>query len=111
METIKSFVYLDEHKMYSLYSQIFEGLTESLTSYTSDTKEEGALRDDGVEAGRLTSQNLGAERATEERKYLHDYSYIQFESALHSSWEANVNLIGRCHSARIRLRQHEFRRG
>lgn len=85
MEAIKSFVYLDEYKMYSLSSQIFEGLTESLTSYRSDTKEEEDIRDDRVEAGRSTAQNFAAEMATQERKYLHDYSYIRFESALQSS--------------------------
>ena len=84
MASIKSFVYLDEYKMYSLSSQIFEGLTASLTSYSSDTKDE-EFRVDEDEAGRATAQNLGAERATQEQKYLHDYSYIRFESALQSS--------------------------
>ena len=78
MDAIKSFVYLDEYKMYSLSSQIFKGLIESLTSYSSDTKERGEVNNDVVE-------NLAAERTTQERKYLHDYSYIRFESALQSS--------------------------
>ena len=33
MQKIKSFIYLDEYKMYSISSQIFEGVTESLMSY------------------------------------------------------------------------------
>jgi hypothetical protein len=28
MDNIKSFIYLDEYKMYSISSQLFEGLTE-----------------------------------------------------------------------------------
>ena len=28
MNSIKSFIYLDEYKMYSISSQLFEGLTE-----------------------------------------------------------------------------------
>ena len=85
MDTIKSFAYLDEYKMYSLSSQIFQGLTESLTSYSSDTKEQGEFHNDVAESGPFIAQNLAAERATQERKYLHDYSYIKFESALQSS--------------------------
>ena len=38
MQAIKSFIYLDEYKMYSISSQIFEGVTESLMSYTKLTQ-------------------------------------------------------------------------
>ena len=41
MQMIKSFVYLDEYKMYSISSQIFEGITESLMSYQESTTEKG----------------------------------------------------------------------
>ena len=85
MDTIKSFAYLDEYKMYSLSSQIFEGLTESLTRYSSDTKEQGEVQNDVAEGAPTTTRNLGVERATQERKYLHDYAYIRFESALQLS--------------------------
>lgn len=30
MKSIKSFVYLDEDKMYSISSQLFEGITDSI---------------------------------------------------------------------------------
>ena len=103
MDAIKSFVYLDEYKMYSLSSQIFKGLIESLTSYSSDTKERGEVNNDVVE-------NLVAERTTQERKYLHDYSYIRFESALPVIREANFDSIVRKPSTRYRFRQREFRR-
>ena len=33
MRTVKSFVYLDEYKMYSISSQLFGGLTEYLIDY------------------------------------------------------------------------------
>ena len=32
MDNIKSFIYLDEYKMYSISSQLFEGLTEYILS-------------------------------------------------------------------------------
>ena len=39
MAGIKSFLYLDEYKMYSISSQILEGLTESLINIRGASKE------------------------------------------------------------------------
>lgn len=36
----KLFIYLDEYKMYSLSSQLFEGLTEEIVQISSRSKEE-----------------------------------------------------------------------
>ena len=39
MQAIKSFLYLDEYKMYSISSQLFEGLTEFSMDYRGTTNE------------------------------------------------------------------------
>ena len=85
METIKSLVYLDEYKMYSLSSQMFGGLTESLTNYRSNAQEVGEQQTDPSDPSRLLAGILSSETATQERKYLHDHLYSRFESELKGS--------------------------
>lgn len=82
MQKIKSFIYLDEYKMYSISSQIFEGITESLTSYQGYTTEKGEQQKGPVASGRVMADILKSESRTQEKKYLHDYSYTLFEEQL-----------------------------
>ena len=83
MQGIKSFVYLDEYKMYSISSQIFGGLTEYLIDYQGTTKEEDESQRGPLGSGRVMADILKSESRTEERKYLHDYSYTLFEQRLY----------------------------
>lgn len=76
---IKSFIYLDEYKMYSISSQIFEGLTESITSYSKNSGEERERQKGPIGSGRILADIISKESSTEERKFLHDYSYSLFE--------------------------------
>ena len=82
MRAIKSFVYLDEYKMYSISSQIFGGLTEYLIDYQGTTKEEDESQRGPLGSGRVMADILKSESRIEERKYLHDYSYTLFEQYL-----------------------------
>ena len=85
MQMIKSFVYLDEYKMYSISSQIFEGITESLMSYQESTTEKGEEQKGPIGSGRIMADILKSESGTQEKKYLHDYSYTLFEEHLRKS--------------------------
>ncbi len=80
MKNIRAFIYLDKHKMYSISSQIFEGLTEYIVDYTNDRNEDihAAQNTDGLILGHI----LGKELGTESKKFLHDYSYSIFEKQL-----------------------------
>ena len=85
MQKIKSFIYLDEYKMYSISSQIFEGITESLVSYQGSTTEKEEEQKGEFGSGRIMADILKSESGTEEKKYLHDYSYTLFEDHLRES--------------------------
>ncbi len=85
MEKIKSFIYLDEYKMYSISSQIFEGITEYLIDYQEDAKEERESRPVPTGSGRIMADILKSESGTQEKRYLHDYSYKIFEDHLRES--------------------------
>ena len=85
MQTIKSFIYLDEYKMYSISSQIFEGITEYFIDYRGATKEEEETQKGPISSGRIMADILKSESGTQEKKYLHDYSYKLFEDRLAES--------------------------
>jgi hypothetical protein len=79
---IKSFIYVDEYKMYSISSQIFNGLTEYVTSYSQQGRDDLERQDGPVGSGRILADIISKQSSTEERKFLHDYSYNLFEEQL-----------------------------
>lgn len=85
MQIIKSFIYLDEYKMYSISSQIFEGITEYLIDYRGTTNEQKEVQKGQLGSGRIMADILKAESGIKEKKYLHDYSYKLFEDHLKES--------------------------
>ena len=85
MQAIKNFLYLDEYKMYSISSQIFEGITEYLIDYRGTAKEETERQSGPIGSGRVLADILKSASGTQERKYLHDYSYTLFEDRLKQS--------------------------
>ena len=82
MSGIKSFLYLDEYKMYSISSQILEGLTESLINVRGTSKEDEERQTGPFGSGRVIAEIWQQESRQHERKYLHDYSYTLFEQHL-----------------------------
>ena len=91
MTEIKNFFYLDEYRMYSISSQIFEGITEYLTNFTSSSTEESKQQGGPFGSGRVLADILRSESGSNERKYLHDFSYTLLER--HLSNENKVLLI------------------
>jgi hypothetical protein len=79
---IKSFIYLDEYKMYSISSQIFEGLTEYVINHSKNSKQDLESQEGPVGSGRVLADIISRESSVEERKFLHDYSYNLFEKKL-----------------------------
>ena len=79
---IKSFLYLDEYKMYSISSQLFGGLTEYLIDYQGTTKKTEEKQGGPPASGRVMADILKSESMTQQRKYLHDYSYTLLERRL-----------------------------
>ena len=82
MQAIRSFLYLDDYRMYSISSQIFEGITEYLIDFHGTTEEESEQQRGPIGSGRVMADILKSESTTQERKYLHDYSYNLFEGHL-----------------------------
>ncbi|MBV5261495.1 hypothetical protein FLX56_24075 [Synechococcus moorigangaii CMS01] len=68
--------------MYSISSQIFEGLTEYLMTKSSqeDEQHENRLGPEG--SGRLIGDIIKKNSTIEEKKFLHDHSFDLFENKL-----------------------------
>ena len=82
MATVKNLLYLDEYKMYSVSSQLFGGLTEYLTSVEERSEAQNDQQSGPFWSGRMMADILRSRTSTEERKFLHDYSYTLFENEL-----------------------------
>ena len=82
MSGIKNFIYLDEYKMYSISSQIFEGITEYLVDHKKEISQGSETQKGPILSGRILADMLVAETGKQEKKYLHDYSYKLFEERL-----------------------------
>lgn len=81
-EKIKSFIYLDEYKLASLSSQIFEGMTEYILKSVSDTHTEKNTQKGGFATGNVMGDALTEGNASSEKRFLHDFAYTKFETKL-----------------------------
>lgn len=79
---IKSYIYLDNNKMYSLSSQLFEGITQYIMKEQSDTYEEEHSQKGELLSGRLMADMIMQKDAKSEMKYLHDFAFNLFEQEL-----------------------------
>lgn len=79
---IKNFLYLDEEKMYSLSSQIFEGVTEYILSESTNETEDAETQKGPIGSGRILGDILRQSDRQTEKKFLNDYSYTLFEKKL-----------------------------
>jgi hypothetical protein len=68
--------------MYSISSQIFEGLTEYVISHSKNSDKDLESQEGPIGSGRVLADIISRESSTEERKFLHDYSYNLFEEKL-----------------------------
>lgn len=79
---IKNFIYLNEDKMYSLSSQLFEGVTEYVLNESSSTTEDSEEQKGPVGSGKLLGDILKNSERNTVKKFLNDYSYNIFENEL-----------------------------
>lgn len=80
MAIVRSFVYLDEQKLYSYSSQIFEGLTEYIVNTRTKGREES---DSGPSVqGQILANIFREQSSTEEKKFLFDHAYKLLEDRL-----------------------------
>jgi hypothetical protein len=79
---IKNFIYLDEEKMYSLSSQLFEGVTEYVLNESASGTEKTEEQKGPVGSGRVLGDILKNSERNTEKKFLNDYSYTIFEKKL-----------------------------
>lgn len=82
MEKIRSFLYLDNYKMYSISSQLFEGLTEYIVKNEREGNHESESQKGPFGSGRILGDIIQKSLEQTEKKFLHDYSYNLFEKAL-----------------------------
>ena len=82
MEKIRSFLYLDNYKMYSISSQLFEGLTEYIVTSKGAENTETETQKGNIASGRVLGDIIQKSTNQTEKKFLHDYSYNLFEKAL-----------------------------
>lgn len=81
-QSIKSFIYLDDYKLYSLSSQMFQGFTEYIISGSTASTEEEERQKGTFASGKMMSDILKKEKSSTEKKYLHDYAFNLLESEL-----------------------------
>lgn len=79
---IRSILYLDEQKLYSLSSQVLEGLTEYLLTETSTAKETSESQKGPVASGKLLADAMKHSSASVERRVLHDHAFALFENKI-----------------------------
>lgn len=79
---IKNIIYLDEDKMYSLSSQLFEGITEYILNEKSLDKSESEQQKGPLNSGKTVGDILKNSERNTEKKFLNDYSYTLFEKKL-----------------------------
>lgn len=89
-ETIKSFIYLDEYKLASLSSQIFEGMTEYILKSATDSHTEQSTQKGGFATGNVMGDALTEGNASSEKRFLHDYAYKKFEAKLIETQKIHV---------------------
>lgn len=79
---IKSFIYLDDYKMYSFSSQLFEGITQYILKEDVQAGEEQNSQKGSFLSGRFMADMMFQKNAQTEMRYLHDFAFNLFEKEL-----------------------------
>ena len=84
MKKLRQFIYLDEYKIYSLYSQVFEGLTDHIVNYSEAEAVEEDQQKGPKGSGRFLMDLTSERTGQQEKRFLHDYAFTLFEKELES---------------------------
>lgn len=79
---IKNFIYLDERKLYSFSSQLFEGVTEYVLREEELEKQDTEESKEGITSSRMIADAIRETSKSTEKKFLHDHSFNLFEKEL-----------------------------
>jgi len=79
---VKSFIYLDRDKIYSLSSQLMSGVTEYILEEKDDVVQKKEEQKGPVGSGRIIAEIIEKTSSSVEKKFLHDYAYSLFEDRL-----------------------------
>lgn len=79
---VKSFIYLDDYKMYSFSSQLFEGITQYILKEDAQAGEEQNSQKGSFLSGRFMADMMFQKNAKTEMRYLHDFAFNLFEREL-----------------------------
>ena len=82
-KNVREFIYVDVPKLYSIYSQVFEGITDKIVEERINQEITGRVQESILKQASAESQALEASRRTESI-VLHDHMYNRLESALSS---------------------------
>ena len=93
---INSIIYLDEEKMYSLSSQMFEGISEYILKEVNSTKENSEEQRGPIGSGRVLADAMRLSERSVEKRFLHDHSLSLFEQRL-----AELNLVAHISSSTL----------
>jgi len=112
---VKSFIYLDQYKMYSLSSQLMEGVTDYILKESKESVSENEQQKGPVASGRIIAEIIETASASYEKKFLHDYAYSLFEDKLLAEGKVkDINFedsvlevrsnVGNCKIVRVKAR-------
>jgi hypothetical protein len=79
---LKSIIYLDEPKLFSLSSQLFEGLTEYRFKEIGSSSEKTEEQRGPVGSGRLLADAIREHQTSLEKRIFHDFAFEAFEEKL-----------------------------
>lgn len=79
---MRSFIYLDEQKMYSLSSQLMEGVTDFVLRESRQARADTEEQKGPVDSGKKMAGIIESTSSSFEKKFLHDYAYSIFETRL-----------------------------
>lgn len=79
---IRNIIYLDEEKMYSMSSQVFEGLTDYILKEVSSVTEKSEQQKGPIASGRALADAMILGEKSLEKRFLHDHSLSLFEGRL-----------------------------
>lgn len=82
VQSAKVLLYLDEEKMYSLYSQLFRGITDYWIRDVTEGAEETEKQKGPVGSGRELADAAVRATRTQEHRFVHDWAYSEFERRL-----------------------------
>ncbi|EOY2073925.1 hypothetical protein ACP1UU_001650 [Vibrio alginolyticus] len=82
---IKNFLYLNEPKLYSFSSQLFEGVTEYVLNEKHVETTDEKTQSGKIGSGRVIADVIKEASTSTTKKFLHDHSFNLFENELEDS--------------------------